>query len=389
MSKAITPNNREILAAQSTVTGRPEYLTSTAGALNVNASIAAGSGLATSDNQTNGTQLTRITDGTNIVNVLKSDGTAVGQNAELVAGTYLSVPFTTTTVQAVGTTDAGNYRWVSVQILTQGTSSVTTFQGSNDNVNWQSVTLLSTNNVGSSVPINNTGSAGFMAAGPLNYRYFRVNVTGISAGTTSGTIFFSTLPTANSTNSTSVSQSGTWTVGANSATGSAVPANAFYQAVQNSAGNLQGVSAISLGIDGNDGNGTMSTGSRLYNGSTFDRMRNNTNGVVVAAGTTTTQTNIVLITYNATKLVVLVNITAGAGTVTVAIDGVTSAGNNYRYNILTSTALTGVTTTPLRIFPGSVPSPNAVANDVIPRNIQITSTVVGSITYGIDYVLGV
>lgn len=38
-STAITPNNREIIAAQSTVTGDAEYLTSTNGALNVNASI--------------------------------------------------------------------------------------------------------------------------------------------------------------------------------------------------------------------------------------------------------------------------------------------------------------------------------------------------------------
>lgn len=61
MSKAISPNNREIISARSTVTGAQEYLTSTNGALNTTATISA-AGVATSDNQTNGDQLTQIVD---------------------------------------------------------------------------------------------------------------------------------------------------------------------------------------------------------------------------------------------------------------------------------------------------------------------------------------
>lgn len=61
MSKAITPNNREIISAQSTVTGRPEYLLSTSGALNVAGSFSVTGG-ATAANQTNGTQKTQIVD---------------------------------------------------------------------------------------------------------------------------------------------------------------------------------------------------------------------------------------------------------------------------------------------------------------------------------------
>src|ERR1700722_2173734 len=36
-----------------------------------------------------GSQSVEITDGTNIANILKSDGTAAGQNAQLVSGTFL------------------------------------------------------------------------------------------------------------------------------------------------------------------------------------------------------------------------------------------------------------------------------------------------------------
>ncbi|GAP53560.1 hypothetical protein AHiyo6_01250 [Arthrobacter sp. Hiyo6] len=82
---------------------------------------AAITGFATAANQTtmdghitDGTQQTKLTDGTNTANVLKSDGTAAGQNAQLTAPNFLSVAFTTTTAQAVGSTDVGNYSWVSV-----------------------------------------------------------------------------------------------------------------------------------------------------------------------------------------------------------------------------------------------------------------------------------
>lgn len=54
MSKAITPNNREIIAAQSTISNAPEYLTSTGGVLNVNASITPAGTQDTNTKQVNG-----------------------------------------------------------------------------------------------------------------------------------------------------------------------------------------------------------------------------------------------------------------------------------------------------------------------------------------------
>lgn len=231
--------------------------------------------------RTDGTQQAKLTDGTNIANVLKSDGTAAGQNAQLVAGTYLSVPFTTTTAQAVGTTDAGNYKSVSVHITLQGTSSTVSFQCSNDNINWNNISLNNLASTGSSFPVSST-TAVQVYGGSLGYRYFRLNVTGISALTTAGTIVFSTMPF--SPNPSAIN------VGSTSATGSAVPANAFYMGLlNNNAGTLVGLNSLNV-ADGATGNSILSAGNFLYNNSTFDKQRsviNATNSIgtgIVAVG---------------------------------------------------------------------------------------------------------
>lgn len=162
-----------------------------------NNSLETGGNLATLvSHQTDGTQQSKITDGTNVVNVLKSDGTAAGQNSQLTARAHLAVSFTTTTVQAVGSTDVANYSFASVHIVAQGGSSTVNFQGSNDNSNWVAISVMSTAAVGASIPTTSTTSAGAIFACPLNFRYFRLNVTGIVSGTTSGVIEFFSSPYA-------------------------------------------------------------------------------------------------------------------------------------------------------------------------------------------------
>jgi hypothetical protein len=130
--------------------------------------------------------------------VKKMRDMADGTYAEVVSattnGAFVEVPFTTATVQTVASTDAALYRWVSVHLTSQGTSSTVTFQGSNDNSNWVSVALHSQANVGVTIPAVSTTSSGVIMAGPVNYRYFRLNVTGISAGTTAGTVEFFAVP---------------------------------------------------------------------------------------------------------------------------------------------------------------------------------------------------
>lgn len=196
---------------------------------------------ATSANQTNGNQQTKVTDGTNIVNVLKSDGTAAGQNAQIVAGTSLVVPFSTTIATAVATTDALNYNSVAVEFSSQGTSSTATFQVSNDNVNWRSISLFTSTNTIASATTTATISS---FSGPLPQRYFRISISGISSGTTAGVVVFKSTPTA--TNGVWAVQSSTWNVGSSTATGSAAPANAFYLgAASPVSGNLVGIQTAS------------------------------------------------------------------------------------------------------------------------------------------------
>lgn len=128
-------------------------------------------------------------------------------------GDFLEVPFTTTIVAAVGTTDAARYKSVSVHIVTQGGSSTVTFQTSNDNVNWVSQSMLLSSQVGGTAGTVSTTSANVVYTGPLKGRYFRLNVTGIASGTTAGVIEFFTQAWTELTNQLSVSGTTTLTPG--------------------------------------------------------------------------------------------------------------------------------------------------------------------------------
>lgn len=122
--------------------------------------------------------------------VLASD-----QSALAVKENYTSVAFSTTTSQSQGTFDAvGNgYRYVSVHVVTQGTSSNVTFQSSADNINWVNNTLMaSTATI--TTGATSTTQAGVIYAGTIYGRYFRIVISAITAGTTAGTIVYSTVP---------------------------------------------------------------------------------------------------------------------------------------------------------------------------------------------------
>jgi hypothetical protein len=74
------------------------------------------------------------------------------------------------------------------------------------------------------------------------------------------------------------------------ATGSAVPANAFYIAGINSSGNLAGIVTYDRANDGATGTGILSIGNYIYNGTNNDRIRSAINGTnstgtgIVASG---------------------------------------------------------------------------------------------------------
>lgn len=187
-----------------------------------------------------GTSSTKITDGTNTANVFAGDS---GSNGLIVGSGSKTVSFSTTTAQAVASTDAANYTWASVQITSQGGSSQITFQTSDDNTNWVSNNLSPTTAT-TSVAVGSSTTTGVWH-GPIMGRYFRLNVTSIVSGTTSGSVIFLSTPRTVNSGGTSAVQSGAWTVGANSATGSSIPANAFSMGMSDGT-NLQAIRTPSI-----------------------------------------------------------------------------------------------------------------------------------------------
>jgi len=194
----------DVISVQGVASGTPQPVSGT-----VTANMGTTNGLALDATLTGGTQQAKLTDGTNVANVLKSDGTAAGQNAALVGAAYLPVTFTTSSNTTVGATDAGNYGFVSVQVTSVGTSGVGTFQASNDNSTWVSISLSSVGATGNSAPATSANATGIYA-GPLNARYFRISVASLAAGSYAGTIHFSLphSPTIQATN-TNITSFGT------------------------------------------------------------------------------------------------------------------------------------------------------------------------------------
>lgn len=168
-----------------------------------------------------------VTDGTNVASTLKSDGTAAGQNALLVGGTG----YTTGTISlSAGTQNTSwydmlNYSWVSVEILTNTTPATLTFQTSGDasQTNVVSTSMFPATSTNSTGTVTSTTSASQTYHGPRTGRYFRIssNLAGGNTATLVLTFF---------TNASAMNSYGGITVSSNSATGSAVPANAYYQA---------------------------------------------------------------------------------------------------------------------------------------------------------------
>lgn len=180
---------------------------------------------------TGGTQQSKITDGTNIVNVLKSDGTAAGQNAQIVAGGGMTTATLTLNSGSPNTAwfDMLNYAWVSIEILTNTTPATLNWQTTGDaaQTNASSMGLITATGGGNSIGTN-TNSATGMFHGPRAGRYFRITSNVAGGNSVTLVITFSTV--ASGSVGISAGQSGTWTVGSNSATAATVPANAFYEA---------------------------------------------------------------------------------------------------------------------------------------------------------------
>lgn len=111
----------------------------------------------------------------------------------------------------IPSTDVSMYKWLSIQIT--GTFNATvSWQASNDNATWVSVTSLSPlSTIGPGVSTTGTGIFTF----PIQYRYFRARVTTYTSGTVTGISEFYTYASSYPFQYGSSTQNGTWSIGLN------------------------------------------------------------------------------------------------------------------------------------------------------------------------------
>lgn len=212
-------------------------------------------------------------DGTNTANILKSDGTAAGQNALIMAGGGMTTGTLTLNAGSPATDwyDMLNYAWATVEVLTNSGSVTLTFQGSGDAAQ-TNTTSVSAHQVGNFAGgLTNTTNSVNQYEIPRQMRYFRISSNASGGNSATLVITFHTVASQMMT-TLPVSQSGTWTVGSNSPTGSAVPANAFFIAGSNGAGNLEAVKIQSPG-DASASTGFLNMVTAIFNGTNYDRLR--------------------------------------------------------------------------------------------------------------------
>lgn len=162
--------------------------------------------------------------------------------------------------------DVGSYAWVAIQVVSQ--SGTVTVSFSNDGINWVNgiLQLVSTAG-GAGSPSSNAASLA-MLHGPVYGRYMRLTTTNAGVYVTT----FLTLARVMQGMGVAASQSGVWTVGSNSATGSATPANAFLGGMAAGTGNLSAFNTGSAAVDFAS-NTVLAVATYLFNGATFDRQR--------------------------------------------------------------------------------------------------------------------
>lgn len=150
--------------------------------------------------------------------------------------------------------------------------------------------------------------------------------------------------------------------------------------------NFRNASAAAGIGDGVNGQAVLCVQDYQYNGATYDRRYGNQNVTLLAsAARTTNTTSSDQTNYNGRGVVVTLDCTASSsGSVTITIQGKDSVSGNY-YTILAGTAVTTTSTNVYRVFPGLTASPNAVANDVLPRTwrISVAANNGNNITYSV------
>lgn len=258
----MTANQREGVSAQSTITGKQEYITSTGGALNTTATIGGASipvtgatlGVPVAILDGSGNQITSFGGGTQYTDGGTPPTHPIGPTLEFNnAGTWATVGSATplpvsATFSPSGTQDTnlkqinGNTTLTGNGVTGTGSQRVTI---SSDNTPFtvnaaQSGTWTNTVTQATAANLNATivGTGTFAVQATLSAETTKV-IGVVRNADGSGNLLTSTanaldvnIKSGSIANTTFAStQSGTWNVGSSTATGSAVPANAFYNGI--------------------------------------------------------------------------------------------------------------------------------------------------------------
>lgn len=127
-----------------------------------------------------------------------------------------------------------------------------------------------------------------------------------------------------------------------------------------------------------------------FNGSSWDRQRNNTqNTLLASAARTITTSSTDQTNYNSRGLHVVLDVTsAGTGSITLTVEGKDSLSSKY-YTLLAGVAVTTNSTNVYKVYPGLPATANVSANDIVPRTYRVTVTAnnANSVTYSVASLL--
>ncbi len=114
----------------------------------------------------------------------------------------------------------------------------------------------------------------------------------------------------------------------------------------------------------------------VFNGTTWDRVRNNQDmGTQInAVGTTTSQTGGDNVNYNSRGVKVVLDMTnVGTGSVTLNIQGKDASSSKY-YTMLSGAPVTTNSTNVYEVYPGVTATANVSASSALPRVWRVTTT---------------
>jgi hypothetical protein len=130
----------------------------------------------------------------------------------------------------------------------------------------------------------------------------------------------------------------------------------------------------------------------LFNGTTWDRQRNNVEGTALTSAARTTATNSAdIVNYNGRGILITLDVSAASGTggITVRIAAKDLASGNYANLNNAPTAVTAISTTTYLLYPGATTGATQTTNGTLPRTFRISVGVgdASSYTYSVSYTI--